>query len=260
MNLDDDYANAAYIANADAFPSMWEKKAKAFRAETDAREALPYGAGTRHKFDLVLPSGVPVGLFVFVHGGYWLRFDRSYWTHLARGAVDRGWAVAMPSYSLAPQARISEITRQVARAIDVAAGEVDGPIVLAGHSAGGHLVARMACPGVLPDAAADRLQQIVPISPVADLRPLMQTSMNSELKLDDAECLAESPSLLKPRTGVPVTVWVGARERPAFLDQARWLSEAWGCDRFVAGEKHHFDVIDVLENPNSALCRMLFPN
>ena len=260
MNLDDAYANAAHIENADAFPPMWEKKAKAYRAETDAREAVPYGVGGRHRFDLVLPPRAPVGLFIFVHGGYWLRFDRSYWTHLSRGAAERGWAVALPSYDLAPQVRISEITRQIARAIDVAAGEVDGPIVLAGHSAGGHLVARMACPGVLPDTIADRLQHIVPISPVADLRPLMQTSMNADLKLDDAECLAESPSLLKPRAGIPVTVWVGARERPAFLDQARWLSEAWGCDRFVAGEKHHFDVIDVLETPNSALCRMLFPS
>ena len=260
MNLDDAYANAAYIENADAFPPMWEKKAKAFREATQTQESVPYGAGERNRFDLVLPKDQqPVGLFVFVHGGYWLRFDRSCWTHLAQGALANGWAVAMPSYDLAPKARITEITRQIARAIEVVAKEVDGPIILAGHSAGGHLVARMACPGVLSVPVADRLRHVMPISPVADLRPLMRTSMNADLKLDDAECLAESPALLKPIAGIPVTVWVGAEERPAFLDQARWLSEAWGCDRYVAGGKHHFDVIEGLEDQQHAICRVLFP-
>ena len=47
---------------------------------------------------------------MFVHGGYWLRFDRDMWSHLAAGAVARGWACAIPSYTLAPEARISAMT------------------------------------------------------------------------------------------------------------------------------------------------------
>ncbi|MCP4818590.1 MAG: alpha/beta hydrolase, partial [Shimia sp.] len=61
-----------------------------------------------------------------------------------------------------------------------------------------------------------------------------------------------------PRDGVEVTVVVGAAERPVFLDQAEWLSEAWGCDRIVVGGKHHFDVIDALADAHSDLCKAMF--
>lgn len=82
---------------------------------------------------------------MFVHGGFWMRLDKSYWTDLAEGARDLGWAVCIPSYTLAPVARISEITKQIAAAIEKAGNLVGGPIRLVGHSAGGHLVTRMIC-------------------------------------------------------------------------------------------------------------------
>lgn len=258
MDWDDAYANGAYIEGADAYPDRWAEEAAAYRAETGVRVDVAYGRGAREVYDLILPEGTPKGLFVFVHGGYWLRFDKSWWSAFARGARDLGWAVAMPSYELAPQARISQITQQVAAAIEHAAGEVAGPIVLAGHSAGGHLVARAVCSGVVSDEVAARIVRSVPISPVSDLRPLMKTSMNADLKLDEVECLAESPALMTPRDGIEVTVVVGSAERPVFLDQAEWLSEAWGCDRFVAGGKHHFDVIDALADAGSDLCKAVF--
>ncbi|WP_270725694.1 alpha/beta hydrolase [Shimia sp. Alg240-R146] len=258
MDWDDAYANAAYIEGADAYPDRWAKEAATYRNESAARVDVAYGTGAREVYDLMLPEGTPKGLLVFVHGGYWLRFDKSFWSAFAQGARARGWAVAMPSYDLAPDVRISEITQQIAAAITHAAGEVAGPIVLAGHSAGGHLVARAVCSGVLPENVAARVVRSVPISPVSDLRPLMQTTMNVELKLDEVECIAESPALLSPRDDVEVTVVVGAAERPVFLDQAEWLSEAWGCDRIVVGGKHHFDVIDALADADSDLCRTLF--
>ena len=67
-------------------------------------------SGPRNRFDLFLPEDTPKGLVVFVHGGYWVRFDKSYWSHLANGSVEHGYAVAMPSYTLCPQTRISGIT------------------------------------------------------------------------------------------------------------------------------------------------------
>ncbi|HSG55953.1 MAG TPA: alpha/beta hydrolase, partial [Paracoccaceae bacterium] len=231
MELDDAYANAAHIPGAEAYPGKWTALASEWRAaQTDAELDVPYGAGERQRYDLFHPEGAAKGVVIFVHGGYWLRFDKSYWSHLAAGAVAQGWAVAMPAYDLCPAVRISDITRQIATAVAAIAGRVSGPIVLAGHSAGGHLVARMLATGLLPDAVAGRLQRVVPISPVADLRPLLQTSMNADLRLDRTEAEAESPVLMTDRHDVPVTVWVGGAERPAFLYQARWLAEAWDAE------------------------------
>lgn len=253
--LDDAYANAAYIPGAADYPPRWERAAAALR-EGLLEQGLadldqPYGESARQRFDLFHPGGTAKGLMIFVHGGYWLRFDKSVWSHLAAGALTQGWAVAMPSYDLCPKVRIADITRQIAAAVTAAAGMVAGPIALAGHSAGGHLVARMLQPGLLGDAVADRLHHVMPISPVSDLHPLLRTSMNAEFKLDAAAARAESPALMTERLPVPVTVWVGADERPVFLDQARWLAEAWGCAHVVDQGKHHFDVIDALADAQS---------
>ena len=130
--------------------------------------------------------------------------------------------------------------------------------MLAGHSAGGHLVARMCVEGVLPKTVFDRIRHVIPISPVSDLRPLINTAMNVDFQLDDASAAAESPVLMTP-VDVPVTVWVGADERPVFLDQARWLAEAWDAAHVIDEGRHHFDVIDALQDVDSPMIQHLWP-
>ena len=261
MDATQAYANADFIPDAGSYIDQWLDAAEAFRSREAAigraRLNHAYGAGERQKLDLFHPSGLAKGLVVFVHGGYWLRFDRGYWSHFAAGAVSRDWAVAMPSYTLAPEARVRDITLEIARAVEAASALVRGPIVLTGHSAGGHLVARMGCRDVALDPEVrDRVRHILPVSPVSDLRPLIETAMNAELRLDPGEAERESP-VLHPVPDMPVTVWVGTEERPVFLDQARWLSEVWAAPLRMAAGRHHFDVIDDLEVPDSPLVTAL---
>jgi hypothetical protein len=97
------------------------------------------------------------------------------------------------------------------------------------------------------------IKRVVPISPLTDLEPLALTAMNDNLRLDAAEIAQESPALLPLRPGVEAHVWVGAQERPAFLWQARLLSEAWSCPWTPESGKHHFDIIDGLTDPASPL-------
>ncbi|MEM8632298.1 MAG: alpha/beta hydrolase [Pseudomonadota bacterium] len=260
MSLDLDYANRDFIPDAESYPPAWAEAASEFRevehAIGRARLNLSYGAHERHVFDLFLPAGRPAGLFVFVHGGYWRLFDCKAWSHFAAGVQARSWAVAMPSYRLAPEVRISDITRDVAEAVSAAAARVQGPIVLAGHSAGGHLVARMLNADVdLPGEVAERIIRVVPISPVSDLRPLMGTAMNADFRLTEEAATAESPAHLPQARRAEVTVWVGAEERPAFLDQARWQAENWRVTLRHAPGRHHFDILDLLQEPGSALTR-----
>lgn len=255
MDWDDAYANAAHIAGADAYPDRWAAEAKAFRAAT-RHQTLRYGAGRREVLDLFYPADAARGLVVFVHGGYWLRFDKGYWSAFAAGALAKGYAAAIPTYPLAPDATIPEITLSLARAVQTASDTISGPIRLAGHSAGGHLVARMLCADVdLP--CRGRIVKTVPISPVADLRPLMKTQMAGPLRLENDVCVRESP-VLTPAPDASVAIWVGADERPVFLEQAEALAEAWACEVHIAPGKHHFDVIDGLADANDPLCQALF--
>lgn len=258
MDWDRAYANGDFIAGAADYPPRWAKAAAEFRTALGERAITdqPYGTEPRHMFDLFLPDYTPKGTVVFIHGGYWVAFGRESWSHLAAGPLKQGWAVAMPSYTLAPEARISDMTREIGAAVASISTRLAGPIHIAGHSAGGHLAARMGCENApLPPDVAMRVARVVPISPLADLGPLTHTAMNSKLRLDAAEVAAESPAFLAPRAGCAATVWVGGQERPSFLWQARLLSENWSCDWHVDAGRHHFDVIDALSDPESPLTR-----
>jgi acetyl esterase/lipase len=257
------YANSAAVPDAPAIFEAWTARAAAFRATARGETDLAYGDRARERLDLFLPEHPPLGLAVFVHGGYWKAFDKNASSWLAAGPLGRGWAVAVPSYPLCPEARIAGIGASVARAIEAAAGRVAGPIALAGHSAGGHLVARLVSEGSpLAPSVLARVASVVPISGVHDLRPLLRASMNATLQLDAAEAAAESPALLAPMTPARVTAWVGGAELPAFRRQNALLAAAWrGLGARVAAVeaagRHHFDVVDALADPGSALVARL---
>lgn len=247
---DRDYANGAFIPGAEAYVPRWQAEAAAFRTGLGprARLGLPYGPAPRQRLDLFLPETEARGTLVFVHGGYWMAFSPADFSHLAAGALARGWAVALPGYTLAPEARIARITQEIALAVRQIASLSPGRIHVTGHSAGGHLAARMGCADLdLPVA------RVVPISPLAELGPLIATRMNETLQIEMAEAATESPARLPLRPGCSAHVWVGAQERPAFLWQARALSEEWACPWTAAPGRHHFDVIDALADPHSDL-------
>ena len=254
MNWDDAYSNSAYIPGGDSFPARWAEAAGTFRAQARARLDQPYGSAEREVYDLFLPDESPRGTVIFIHGGYWLAFDKSSWSHLAAGPLAHGWAVAMPSYTLCPEARIGEIVRQIGRAVTAISAEMPGELRLSGHSAGGHLVTRMSCIG---SPFSGRIAKTLSISGLHDLRPLMRTSMNLDLRIDEAEAAAESPALLRPRDGTVTTAWVGGDERPEFLRQTALLADSWAAKQVIAPGRHHFDVIDELALPDSPMVKEL---
>ena len=254
QEIDLEYENGGFIPDAQSYADAWEAASAAFRAAHEGAYDVAYGAHPRAKYDLIRPEGTAKGLFVFVHGGYWLQRHKDDWTCFGEGALNAGWAIAHPGYPLAPEAQIGDITEHIAQAVTALAAKVEGPIVLAGHSAGGHLVARMVMAGVLPDVIAARLAHVLSISPVSDLRPLLKLTMNDTLRLDAVEAEVESPALGKP-LDVPVTVVVGSQERPVFLDQARWLADAWAARQMILPGRHHFDVIDGLRDADSPMMR-----
>lgn len=264
---DDAYANMPNIPGGEAYAERWAGAASAFRSAMTTAGRLhasqAYGEAPRNTYDLYLPEGEPAGLLVFVHGGYWMRFDPDYFSNLAAGPLARSWAVAMPRYSLCPDVRVSDITGEVAQAIAAAAGRVAGPIVLTGHSAGGHLVTRMISHTTpLPTTVLARVVNTVSISGVHDLRPLLRLELNGTLHLDAAEAAAESPALLEPAILKKLICWVGAGERSEFIRQNSLLANVWrglGAPTICVEEpdRHHFSVVEGLEDPESPLVHAL---
>jgi hypothetical protein len=140
---------------------------------------------------------------------------------------------------------------------------VPGSIHLTGHSAGGHLAARMiAKPSPLPAAVLDRIRNTVSISGLHDLRPLLKTSMNATLGLGEAEAATASPALLEPVEGVRLTAWAGGAERSEFIRQSALIANLWlglgaATALVVEPDRHHFSVVDGLQDPAHGLTRTL---
>ena len=182
--------------------------------------------------------------------------------HLAAGPLAHGWQVAVPSYTLAPDVRIQDITKEIAAAVTTIAEDNDGPIRLVGHSAGGHLVARMLCSdNLLSDDVFARIENTVAVSGVFELEPLTKTAMNDDLQLTETEVELESPARLTPRKGARITCLVGGSELPEFLRQNELL-EDWKYEgatvRMVSDQgKNHFTVIEPMAHPASMITLLL---
>lgn len=261
------YSNVKHVADSASFPPLRLQQSLELREEMLAQGRfigdVRYGSRERNVLDIIMPEGQPRGLVVYVHGGYWLRFDKNYSTYLARGPLAHGFAVAIPSYTLCPEVGISEITTEIGMAIVQAASMVAGPLHLAGHSAGGHLVARMATTTTpLSRSLQQRLRKIIPISALNDLRPMLHLEMNKDFRLDLEEARSESPALLEPLTGIDVTAWVGAAELPEFIRQNQALANLWSgfdcrIDQVEEQNKHHMNIIDGLCDPDHKLTHTL---
>ncbi len=169
-----------------ASPKGGPRRQNSFASWPHSKLGLSYGDDPRQKIDLFLPSGGAARVDGFTHGGYWVAFDNGWWSHLAAGMLAHGWAVALSNYRLAIQVSMEELAADVAAAIALAGQRVAGPIVLTGHSAGGHLTALMASSDRLAAPLRDRLARVMPISGLFDLRPLVQTARNNDLKMTPA--------------------------------------------------------------------------
>ncbi|MFF3562101.1 alpha/beta hydrolase family protein [Streptomyces sp. NPDC002574] len=222
-------------------------------------------------------QGRPGPLVVFFHGGAWrAAYDRRHVSPLAAFLARRGFAVASVEYRRGnggPVAgRWPDTFDDVAAAVDAVPGlaaaalgaeAVDARrIVLAGHSAGGHLALWAAARHMLPSQSRwyrpspARLRGVVALSPLADFATAVELDVCSgavaEL-LGGPDRLASrgpetDPAVLLP-TGIPVTVVQGGADTvvPAQVAEAFVAATAKAGEEAqltLLADVGHFPVID----------------
>ncbi len=251
-NLEAKYNNRARVPDHQAIIASWAHESATYR-EAKPPHVIRYGEGERHTLDLFeVGAGAAV---MYIHGGYWQALDKSFHSIHARGLNARGVSVALPSYDLCPLVRIGDIVEQIRAACSVLARHFNAPIVVSGHSAGGHLAACMlATEAHVPSAYA--------ISGLFDLAPLIPTSINERIGLDVAEAEALSPLFWPAPEGKCLDAIAGGEESSEFLRQSAEIVRRWGENgvqtRYeeIAGA-NHFTVIAPLTDPHSSMCERL---
>ena len=144
--------------------------------------------------DVYFPdAGGPWPALVYVHGGAWMRGDKSEAAIFAQGMTDQGYVVISINYRLYPAARYPAMIEDVKCAIrslraNAAEYNLDPDRIGAiGVSAGGHLVALL---GTSASSAgmdvgehldqSSRVQAVVAMAPITDLT---RTFPNADIEL-----------------------------------------------------------------------------
>jgi arylformamidase len=273
IDYEAEYNNRARIPAYRPIVESWAARSRAVRQHARGALDQAYGPGERQRYDVFHAApGSPAtrAVIAFFHGGYWQLGNRQDSAFLAPALTTAGCEVAIASYSLCPAVTVAQIideARAFVRAIWRATGRRVVPV---GHSAGGQLAAallatdwRSSPPSADDDGAGAPPADLVPaacaISGVFELAPLIATTMNHALRLDATSAAAVSPLLgPPPGAGRTLVTAVGADETGEFHRQSHAIVERWAAagvatEYHALAGRHHFDVLEELTTPDSAL-------
>ena len=253
-----EYNNRARVPENPVIMAAWANDAAAYRAARAPRK-IAYGPGPRNTIDYFGVGGQgPV--VVFIHGGYWQALDGSSFSHCARGLNAHGIDVAVPTYDLCPQVTVETIIDEM-RAAARELAKFGRPLVVSGHSAGGHLAAcLLATDWQAADASLPRdlVNSAYAISGLFDLMPLVGTSINKTMGLDNLAAKLASPLFWKAPTHGSLDAVVGETESAEYHRQSRDMTAAWAATGvptrygIIAGA-NHFTAIAPLADPASPM-------
>lgn len=268
VNFTAEYGSPTMREEVSIYRTRWSADAASYRLAASERAELDlaYGARARQRLDLFKPaSGESGPVAMFLHGGYWQAFDKTYFSHFSNGANSHGVTVAVVGYSLCPEVSVSTIIDEIRAAVVFLVKRFARPLTIYGHSAGGHLAACMLATDwqlVAPDLAADPVPAGLPISGLFDLEPLISTPLNARLRLSESEAHQVSPLFWAAPKHKSLLSYVGGNETSEYLRQTRTLVERWRAAGVAARAVEvdgasHFSVLSPLADPDSSLTREL---
>jgi len=245
--LDAAYNNSAAVVDSPDYLMRWRDRSALVRMRGNALLDLRYGVRPRAALDFFSSGDTKAPLFVFIHGGYWQRNDKETFAFVAEGPMTHGIDVAVVGYTLAPEARLSEIVAEIREALTYLDRRADElgfdreQIFIGGWSAGGHLTA----------AAADHPSVCggIAISGIFDLEPIALNYLNDNLKLSSHEIARLSP-LRHVSAGLPpLSLFVGEAELPELRRQSQAYAQAGRLrgapvELTVLPGHHHFSILE----------------
>jgi acetyl esterase/lipase len=257
------YSNAIRLARPDAAALVLPSQQ--LDPGVEAVNDIEYSAGApedaeKHRLDIYRPRGAqkrPV-LF-FVHGGAWVRGDRKQYPFFGNRFAREGYVVVVPSYRLAPKhphpAQIEDVADAFAWTVRHIAGHGGDPqrIFVAGHSAGGHLVALLAANEKWlrqRGLGAAAIRGVISMSGVPDVTG----EAGARVFGNDPEVRRDASPLFHVRSGLPPFLITYCQwDYLTLPQQARRLHEALRAAGvrseivFIPGENHISEMTSIVK-------------
>ena len=270
------YNNRALVPDHAAHFAQWARTSADARASLKCNLDIAYGEGPNETLDIFPAKQKNAPVVVFIHGGYWRSLDKADHSFVAPPLHDMGACVVVVNYALCPGTEetpvtIPDIAQQMAKALAwtwhhiAQYGGNPQQVVVAGHSAGGHLAAMLlACDWNKVDRSipAHWIQKALSISGLYDLTPLRKTPfLQTSLKLTAQHARMASPALWpRPKKGVLYTV-AGGDESAEFLRHNRLIHQTWGPKTVPVCEDlaglNHFSIVTDLTKKGTRLSALM---
>ncbi len=233
------------------------------------RETVAYGTqSSAQSLDIYRAATSSAPWVLFVHGGGWTLGDKSAGIRIAKALTSAGYAVASIDTRMSPEASVADEAADVAAAAafllaHAAQFGLDPThFALAGHSAGGHLVALVATDPRFARAAGldlTRLAAVVTLDGVFDMT--LRSEHNPLFGADPAMRSALSPvSHVRQVAGHPLFCLLHENTTPRFTLQADAFAAALRSagqtvTEMVVPGLHHGEMVGRFDDPSQPLAR-----
>ena len=268
IELDAAYDQAVYQPNILQLNKRWASNSARTRARIGEPERRAYGESGIEQLDLFRTAKSNAPIFVFIHGGAWLRGDAKSYSAPAEMFVGAGAHYIVPDFTSVADAggSLFPMAEQMRRAIAwvwrnaASFGGDPNRLYIGGQSSGAHLAA-VALTTDWPrefDVPADIVKGGLCTSGMYELAPVRLSARANYVKFTDAMVEALSPIRHLDRLGAPVIVSYGTYETPEFIRQAKEFAaavrDAGKLRELVVAENYsHLDLPETLCNPYGLL-------
>jgi arylformamidase len=262
VDYEAEYNNRVLVPDNGKYGARWADASAITRANLDAELDLPYGPGIRNRYDLFRTArrSMATPLAVYIHGGVWQRGDRKDYSVVANELVARGVDVALPSYTLCPEAKVADIFEELRAFLRALWRKTGRRPVVVGHSVGGNMAAAMLATdwSKLGDVPDDLVRCAYSISGVFEVEPYVHTTYNIAVRINVEEARKVSPALWQAPKGRTLVAAVGGAESREFVRQSidiagRWSEAGVKAECVIVPGGNHFSVVDELCRPDSAM-------
>jgi arylformamidase len=268
IELDSAYDQAVYQPNILQLNKRWWSNSARTRARIGEPQRRAYGDSGIEQLDLFRTAKSNAPIFVFIHGGAWIRGDAKSYSAPAEMFVGAGAHYIVPDFTSVADAggSLFPMAEQMRRAIAwvwrnaASFGGDPNRLYIGGQSSGAHLAA-VALTTDWPrefDVPADIVKGGLCTSGMYELAPVRLSARANYVKFTDAMVEALSPIRHLDRLGAPVIVSYGTYETPEFIRQAKEFAaavrDAGKLRELVVAENYsHLDLPETLCCPYGLL-------
>ena len=268
IELDAAYDQAVYQPNILQLNKRWASNSARTRARIGEPLRREYGPSAIERLDIFRAERQRAPIFVFIHGGAWIRGAARDYAAPAEMLIGAGAHYVVPDFINVADAggSLFPMAEQVRRAIvwvyrnaESFGGDPDR-IYVGGQSSGSHLAA-VALTTDWPDefdVPRDIIKAGLCTSGMYELAPVRLSARANYVKFTDEMVESLSPIRHLDRLSAPLIVSYGTYETPEFVRQAREFAAAVRDvgklrELIVAENYSHLELPETLCNPYGVL-------